>query len=60
MAGCRPLGRAAIAMMNRLGMLVDVAHTSRDTDGAGGGGVPLADRLDPFLRQCAVRSFRAT
>ena len=31
MAGCRALGRAAIAELNRLGMLVDVAHVSRDT-----------------------------
>ena len=29
--GLSPLGRAAIAAMNRAGMLVDVAHTSRDT-----------------------------
>jgi len=29
--GLSPLGRAAIAEMNRLGMLVDVAHVSRDT-----------------------------
>ena len=29
--GLSPLGRAAIAELNRLGMLVDVAHVSRDT-----------------------------
>ncbi len=29
--GLSPLGRAAIAEMNRLGMLVDVAHVARDT-----------------------------
>ncbi len=29
--GLSTLGRAAIAMLNRAGMLVDVAHTSRDT-----------------------------
>src|ERR1700709_289118 len=29
--GLSTLGRAAIAMLNRSGMLVDVAHTSRDT-----------------------------
>src|SRR5262249_49106188 len=29
--GLSPLGRAAIAEMNRLGMVVDVAHVSRDT-----------------------------
>lgn len=29
--GLSPLGRSAIAEMNRLGMLVDVAHVSRDT-----------------------------
>lgn len=29
--GLSALGRAAIAAMNRVGMLVDVAHTSRDT-----------------------------
>lgn len=29
--GLSVLGRAAIAAMNRVGMLVDVAHTSRDT-----------------------------
>jgi membrane dipeptidase len=29
--GLSALGKAAIAMMNRAGMLVDVAHTSRDT-----------------------------
>jgi membrane dipeptidase len=29
--GLSPLGRAAIAQLNRLGMLVDVAHASRDT-----------------------------
>lgn len=29
--GLSALGRAAVAMMNRVGMLVDVAHTSRDT-----------------------------
>ena len=35
--GLSPLGRAAIAELNRLGMLVDVAHVSRDTHAAGGG-----------------------
>jgi membrane dipeptidase len=29
--GLSALGRAAVAAMNRVGMLVDVAHTSRDT-----------------------------
>ena len=29
--GLSPLGRAAVAEMNRLGMLIDVAHVSRDT-----------------------------
>jgi membrane dipeptidase len=29
--GLSPLGRAAVAAMNQVGMLVDVAHTSRDT-----------------------------
>jgi membrane dipeptidase len=29
--GLSTLGRAAVAAMNRVGMLVDVAHTSRDT-----------------------------
>jgi membrane dipeptidase len=29
--GLSPLGRAAVAELNRLGMLVDVAHVSRDT-----------------------------
>jgi membrane dipeptidase len=29
--GLSPLGRAAIAEMNRIGMVVDVAHVSRDT-----------------------------
>jgi len=29
--GLSPLGRAAIGVMNKVGMLVDVAHTSRDT-----------------------------
>jgi membrane dipeptidase len=29
--GLSPLGRAAIAELNRLGMLIDVAHVSRDT-----------------------------
>jgi membrane dipeptidase len=29
--GLSALGRAAIGMMNKVGMLVDVAHTSRDT-----------------------------
>ena len=29
--GLSTLGRAAVAMMNKVGMLVDVAHTSRDT-----------------------------
>jgi membrane dipeptidase len=29
--GLSPLGRAAIAELNRLGMLVDVAHVARDT-----------------------------
>jgi membrane dipeptidase len=29
--GLSPLGRAAIGELNRLGMLVDVAHTSRET-----------------------------
>ncbi|MFL5252289.1 MAG: dipeptidase [Rhodopila sp.] len=29
--GLSALGKAAIALMNRVGMLVDVAHTSRDT-----------------------------
>jgi membrane dipeptidase len=29
--GLSTLGRAAVAMMNRVGMLVDVAHVSRDT-----------------------------
>jgi membrane dipeptidase len=29
--GLSPLGRAAVAELNRLGMLIDVAHVSRDT-----------------------------
>ena len=29
--GLSPLGRAAVAELNRVGMIVDVAHTSRDT-----------------------------
>ena len=29
--GLSPLGRAAVAALNKAGMLVDVAHTSRDT-----------------------------
>lgn len=29
--GLSSLGRAAVAMMNKVGMVVDVAHTSRDT-----------------------------
>ncbi|HEY4042915.1 MAG TPA: dipeptidase [Rhodopila sp.] len=29
--GLSPLGRAAVAAMNKVGMLVDVAHTSRDS-----------------------------
>jgi len=29
--GLSPLGRAAVAEMNRIGMMVDVSHTSKDT-----------------------------
>ena len=59
MADCSPLGREAIAMLNALGMLVDVSHVSKRGDAAGGGGVAHAGCCDPFLRCARCATIRA-
>ena len=55
--GLSALGKAAIATMNRAGMLVDVAHTSRDTMVQAAESFALPYGVDAFLRQRAVRPF---
>ena len=54
--GLSPLGRAAIAELNRLGMLVDVAHVSRDTMLQAARAVAHAGGVHAFLHPRAVRS----
>ena len=53
--GLSTLGRAAIAEMNRLGMLVDVAHVSRDGHAAGCRVLAHAGGVHAFLHPRAVR-----
>ena len=53
--GLSPLGRAAIAELNRLGMLVDVAHVSRAAMLQAAEAVAHAGRVHAFLHPRAVR-----
>ena len=53
--GLSPLGRCAIAELNRLGMLVDIAHVSKASMLQAAAAVAHAGGLDPFLHPRAVR-----
>ena len=60
MAGSAPLGRQAIAELNRLGMLVDVAHVSKPAMLQAAACLAHAGGVHAFLHPRAVRPLRAT
>ena len=52
--GVSPLGKQVIAELNRLGIMVDISHASKDVDDANRGAVQSADYCIPLRRPRAL------